>query len=323
MKTKASVVGGFILGALALAVAGILFFGGMRLFATSSRAVVFFGESLAGLDIGSPVTFHGVRIGSVQSIAVHFSTDTMTAQTPVYLQLEANQVILTGKKFGGSAAEFAELVRAGLRAQLALQSFVTGQLRVDLDFRPGTSGQLIGSIEGVPEIPAVPSELGELRNRLAQLQLGELADTARQAFASLGRLSDHFDATLDPMAKTAIHTADAATQTLQRTEQAVHQLQTEASTAVRDLDMLLVDARHQLASRGGELSHALVESDRAVRQAEILIESLNGLAERRSAFRGDLEAAVRDLAASASSLRSFVETIERNPNALLIGRTGR
>jgi paraquat-inducible protein B len=47
------------------------------------------------------------------------------------------------------------------------------------------------------------------------------------------------------------------------------------------------------------------------------------MAEPSSQFRGDLQATVRDLAASASSLRNFAETIERNPNALLMGRSSR
>ena len=44
MTSRPAVVGGFILGALALGVAGILFFGGMQLFATRSRVVVFFSN---------------------------------------------------------------------------------------------------------------------------------------------------------------------------------------------------------------------------------------------------------------------------------------
>ncbi len=91
MSSRPAVVGAFILGALALGVAGIVFFGGMRLFATRWRVVVFFSESLAGLDVGSPVTFHGVRIGSVQNMAVVYSTETMTARTPVFLELERNR----------------------------------------------------------------------------------------------------------------------------------------------------------------------------------------------------------------------------------------
>ncbi|KVA16974.1 MlaD family protein [Burkholderia ubonensis] len=324
MTPRPAVVGGFILGALALGVAGILFFGGTQLFATSSRAVVFFSESVAGLDVGSPVTFHGVRIGSVKRIAVYFSSDTMTAKIPVYLEFQStNQLVWEGKKFGGAASDFERLVKAGLRAQLTLQSFVTGQLRVDIDFRPGTPAQTTGTITDIPEIPSIPSDLDQLRNQLAGLPLRELSETAQQALASLARLSHHFDAVLDPLAQSAMRTTDAATQTLHTTDDAVRQVQADAAIALHDLDSLLVDARSQLDARSGELSRTLAETDRAARQAEVLLDSLNGLAEPRAQFRSDLEATARDLAVSAGHLRNFAETVERNPNALVIGRSPR
>ena len=323
MDPRSTVVGAFILGALALVVAGILFFGGTRLFSTSTQAVVFFGESVAGLDVGSPVTFHGVRIGSVKSISIHFAPDTMTARIPVYLEIQPTRLVFEGRKLGGSAADYRDLVRAGLRAQLTLQSFVTGQLRVDLDFRPGTPAQLIGRIKDVPEIPAVPSELSQLRNQLAQLPLRELADTARDAFTSVERLSDHLDAQLYPLLDSAQRTTDAAARTLRTTDETIRALQAEASTTLRNLDSLLIDANRQVNSRGDELGHTLTTANRAVREGETLLESLNSLAEPHSQFREDLEATLRDLAASAASLRGFAETIERDPNALLVGRASR
>ena len=77
---------------------------------------------MAGLDIGSPVTFHGVRIGSVQSVAVHFSTDTLTARIPVYLELRPNQFIWEGRKLGTSRSDYEHLVSTGLRAQLQFRA---------------------------------------------------------------------------------------------------------------------------------------------------------------------------------------------------------
>jgi paraquat-inducible protein B len=323
MNSRSAVVGAFILGAVALGVGAILFFGGRHLFETKSRAVVFFEESIAGLDVGSPVTFHGVRVGSVQSISIRFSPETMTARIPVYLEIEPGRVILEGRELGSFSGNHERLIRAGLRAQLALQSFVTGQLRVDLDFRPEVPAQLVGMIKDVPEIPAVPSEISQLRNQLSQLPLRELAETARQTLASMGRLSDHLDAALGPLATSALGTTEAATRTLQTTNDAVHRLQADASATLHHLDDLLTAADHQLDARGGELSRTLTAADRSVHQAETLLDSLNGLADPRSQFRGDLAATVRDLAASASSLRNFAETVERNPNALLVGRATR
>ena len=91
----------------------------------------------------------------------------------------------------------------------------------------------------------------------------------------------------------------------------------EASIALHDLDTALVDARRRLDPQDGD-SVVLASADRTLRRAETLLNSIDGLAEPRSQFRDDLEATMRDLAASAGSLRNFAETIERNPNALLI-----
>jgi paraquat-inducible protein B len=267
--------------------------------------------------------FHGVRVGSVENIAIQFSTNTMTARIPVFLEIQPSKITWEGRQLRQGAVDNERLVRAGFRAQLALQSIVTGQLRVDLDFRPDTPAQLVGAISDVPEIPTIPSELGELRSQLTHLPLSALADSAQKAFVSFSRLSDHLDARLDPLIESAERTADTATHTLQTADEALRRVQADASTALHDLDSLLVDARHQVNARGGELGRTLADSDHAVGEAQTLLESLNGLAEPGSPFRGDLEAAIHDLAAGASSLRSFANTVDRNPNALLMGRAGR
>ncbi|WP_424140826.1 MlaD family protein, partial [Roseomonas chloroacetimidivorans] len=145
--TRPAVVGGFILGGLALAVAAILLFGGSRLFEQTKRAVVFFEGSVAGLDVGAPVTLRGVRVGSVQRIALHLSASGQ-ARIPVTLELLPDQVNREGKDAQQSDADIEHLVEAGLRAQLNSQSFVTGQLRVDLDFRPGTPAERVAADTG-------------------------------------------------------------------------------------------------------------------------------------------------------------------------------
>lgn len=322
MNARPAVVGAFILGAVALCVVGILVFGGTRLFTPTRQAVVFFSDSVAGLDVGAPVTFRGVRIGSVKSIGVRFSVKTMTARIPVYLEIEPGRVVWEGGQLTGSAQEYARLIQAGFRAQLALQSFVTGQLRVDLDFHPDTPALLVGGTD-VPEIPAIPFDLTQLRNQLAALPIHELVEDANRTLASLARLSDHVDAKLDPLADSVQRTADAATQTLQTTDLAIKQVQADVSGALRNLDSLLVDARGQLDARSSEISRAISAADRAGNEAQTLLSSLNDMTERSADFRGDLEATVRDLAASASSLRSFARTIESNPNAVLMGRSSR
>jgi paraquat-inducible protein B len=214
---RPAVVGAFVLGGLALAVAAILFFGGTRLFAPTTRAVIFFEGSVAGLDIGAPVTFRGVRVGSVQHVALHLSVDGR-ARIPVTVELLPGQVLLEGEEVRrGTGLE--RFVAAGLRAQLVMQSFVTGQLRIDLDFRPGTPATTVAAdTSGLPQIPALPSDFERLRATLAEVPVQDLAQTAQRVLHSVERLAGKLEAELGPLLDSTRHGVDAATRTLETTE---------------------------------------------------------------------------------------------------------
>ncbi|SKA40486.1 paraquat-inducible protein B [Enhydrobacter aerosaccus] len=321
MTTRPAVVGTFVVGAFVLGILLILFFGGMRLFAKTSSVVTFFDESVAGLEPGAPVTFHGVRVGSVKSISVRFSTEhILSAQVPVLLELQEDSVVWDGRRLSDAPAEYDRLISAGLRAQLAMQSFVTGQLRVEMDFRPNTPVNLVGLDLGIPELPTLPSEIGQMRNKLEGLDLQQLAHSAQAAFISVTRLADHVNTVIDPLMDSGGQALRAFSRTMETTDEAVRNLQGEATKALRDFDALAGEAHRQLGLRGGELSHTLASADRAARQAEALLSNLNNLTERRSPLRENLESTVRDLSSAASALRGFAETVERDPNVLLLGR---
>jgi paraquat-inducible protein B len=49
------------------------------------------------------------------------------------------------------------------------------------------------------------------------------------------------------------------------------------------------------------------------------MDNLHDLTAPRSPLRDDLEAAVRDLAATTASLRNFGREVERKPSVLLLG----
>jgi len=317
---RAAVVGTFVLGGLALAVAAILFFGKARLFEPSVRAVVFFQGSVAGLDVGSPVTFRGVRVGAVQHIALRISTEGR-ARIPVYLELLPDRVILERDPPSARNPTIEDLVTAGLRAQLGMQSFVTGQLRVDLDFRPGTSAQLTSiDTRGVPQIPSLPSDLERLRSSFVDLPLQDLAQATLRTLAAVEKLASHFDSRLDPLLDSAGHGFDGAARAFDTADKAIGQIRADASRSLEALEKLLEHAQGQLDARGVELATVLRDIDRAARQAELVLSSFDSLVAPQSRTRADLEAAMRDLAATAASLRGFAREIERNPGLLLRGR---
>lgn len=319
--SRPTMVGAFVLGGLALVVGGIVFFGGTQIFSRTTRVVVFFEGSVAGLDVGAPVTFRGARIGSVQAVRVEVTPEGEVL-IPVYLEFLQDRVFYRSGAEPPREFDVERLVARGLRAQLQMQSLITGQLRVDIEFHPGTTGYVFsGATGGVPQIPTLRSDLERVQQALGELP--ELMDSARHALDSVDRLATHLDGEIEPLAAGAKRSLESFSRAMNGFEQAVSRLQADASHTLGGIDDLTGDGRRQVNERGAELSKLLVTAEEAARRADELIASLNQLMSERSRFRGDLEATVRDLAATASSLRSFSRQLEQNPSLLLRGRSER
>jgi paraquat-inducible protein B len=136
-RPKPVIVGGFVLGALALAVIAILAFGGMNLFAHKLRVVVVFSDSIAGLEAGAPVTFRGARIGRVDGMRLHIDVRRQTSWLPVYLVLDLDRIAWTDGSVGSKRDDLQAAVNSGLRAQLVSQgSSVRGSDRSPTGCRP-------------------------------------------------------------------------------------------------------------------------------------------------------------------------------------------
>jgi len=301
---KPAIVGAFVLSGIALGVAAILLFGGTQLFSRTVHAVVYFPGSVAGLDAGAPVTFRGVKVGTVTKIAINLDLKDLTARIPVFIDINPTQINLQGLDEGPSKTGLDRLLKAGLKAQLDTQSFITGQLRVDLDLEPGgTSPAAAPDDPDRPEIPSVPSKLQTLEDEIAELPIKEIGENTRTAMIAVKQLAETLGAKVGPLADSLQGTSEAAHATLD------------------DIDHLALDGRHQLAVNGAALNRVLVSSDRTVREAQTLLASLEEMTAPNSDLRGDLQSAIRDLAASAGALRGFTHEIERDPSAILSGRT--
>jgi len=128
-RANPAVIGGFVVGAVALVVIGALLLGGGQ-FLTEQRAyVLYFEDSVEGLSVGAPVTQQGVRIGSVSDIQVQYLVREGEFRIPVFIDIEPGRVkevgVGDGPREGGEAfVKF--LIARGLRAQLHLDSLVTG-----------------------------------------------------------------------------------------------------------------------------------------------------------------------------------------------------
>ncbi|MDP3856171.1 MAG: MlaD family protein [Stagnimonas sp.] len=323
-KANPTLIGSFVLGALVLAAVAVITLGGARLFTPKQRAVVFFEGSVNGLVVGAPVNFRGVRVGSVDRIALQFDSTTLNARIPVYLSLLPSQI----QVMGGDADDITDIpfdafIQKGLRAKLNMESIVTGQLGVDLDFRPSTPLVLVGSPNpAIPEIPAVKSDFDVLKDQLSQIPFRQLADdiasmveSVRLLTRSAGDTIDIAGQELQSTAGSARRTLDQATRTLATMDGALHSVRGVADRANATLETAGPQLTRTLAS--AEL--ALARAEKTLASADATLAQTAELTAPGAPLRADLEQAMRDLAASAESLRSFADSIERNPNALVFG----
>jgi paraquat-inducible protein B len=309
IRSKPAVVGSFILGALALGVIAILAFGDLNLFAHKLRVVVVFSDSIAGLEVGAPVTFRGVRIGRVKNMQLHIDVHRQMSWLPVYLDLDLDRIAWSDG-VGGKRADLQAAVDSGLRAQLVSQGLVGGDMSVNLDYRPGTPALPAGPAEDAFEIPTVPSDLQDLKDQLLKLDLPEIGRQAREALASVHHVTEEIGARIGPL-------ADGLQTTLATATDAVHRLQLDSARTLGDVDRLANEGRQQIATNGDDLDRVLKKAGEATGRADELVASLNDM----TSPRGDLQASLRDLAASAGSLRGLTHDLERNPLGTLLRRS--
>lgn len=170
------------------------------LFNDRQRAVVYFTDSVAGLSPGAAVTYRGVPIGSVKQVLVEVDARDLSVRVPVVLELSDRDVRWSGGSDAADRFDVDELVKAGLRARLGVDSIVTAQARVDLEFLPGTPAPRFATAADEPEIPAAPSRAQSLQRQLAEIDIKRLLDTAQATLASVYLLARRADARIDPLA---------------------------------------------------------------------------------------------------------------------------
>ena len=82
-----------MIGAFALGFLALLSFGGFSFFSKPQRFLVFFNESVHGLDLGSAVKLRGVRVGRVVDLTLRYdeaSRRSMVAVLCAVLKVCAN-----------------------------------------------------------------------------------------------------------------------------------------------------------------------------------------------------------------------------------------
>jgi paraquat-inducible protein B len=331
VKTKVSptVVGFFVLGAMLLGVIALLSFGSFNFLTKPSRFMVYFDESVSGLDLGSSVKFRGVRVGRVSQ--VNLTYDASTNSSVVAVLCEFNRNILTNPAGDpidlADRGELEEMIAAGLRAELGIAGLATGLLYVELDMKdpaeyPVPARDIVPIEFAV--IPAAPSAISEFQASITQI-LANIKDVdfARLTREMHGLLSD---------TRTQIQNLDTTTISTEVTATARAYRKIAESPEIpgilTNLDGALADLRTTLSTLDGSIAPAAEELTLTLQRLRQNLDSLEDATTNASRFISaqnglgtEAADALRQLGDAARAVGRLADFLERNPNALLSGRT--
>jgi paraquat-inducible protein B len=168
-------IGGFVVIAVIILAASLVVFGSGKFFKKTNEYVLYFDGSVKGLSVGAPVLFQGVQVGAVTSISIQADMDTSKVDIPVIVEIEPERFVTESGQHAESDEELREqitrLIEAGMRAVLEMQSFITGQLMIEVDFHPDTPVNLRNIDKDHLEIPTIPSTTQRLAQTLQRLDL--------------------------------------------------------------------------------------------------------------------------------------------------------
>lgn len=336
-KANATLIGSFVMAGTALIAIAIIALAGNTLFTSKEHAVMHFSGSVYGLQVGAPVVFRGVRVGSVESIEVFYDRATDDFSIPVVVGLDSNVVSgLDGKRADVDVGlALPALIERGLSGQLATQSLLTGLLYVDLDLRPQRERSVRGTYDGVTEIPTTVTAIQNIRDQFEGMDFRAIADDLsaiaasaravvsgpqlKQALndltemaASFNRMSTRLDKRLDPL-------ADELQRALAATRKAMEDMQQAAQSVNKTADGV-----GRTSDRVGDLlapDAPLVQNlQRAADEVGRTAAALRAATSGDSTLMVGADRALEDLSRAARALRDLAETLQQQPDALLRGR---
>jgi len=316
------IIGAFVLGAIALAVAGLFVLGGGKFLKKKYIHVMYFDGSVKGLKVGAPVTFRGVEIGTVSNIAIRANPEDLTTRIPVIVEIDPASIETPG---GSIDKVLPRLIKRGLRAKLSLQSLVTGQLQIELDYMPDTKARLVGGKTKYTEIPTVTSTMSKFEKELEQIPIQEIGHRVSAVLASIEKFMDNPE--LGQGVKNLNQTIVDMQKLVKDVGRHVDPLLGSATAAIGHVDKLALNVNQQIDPLAADvkktataISGAADAARPALKEAGRALANIAALTAKGSEERRKLDSTLKELQAAARSIKVFAEYLERHPEALIRGK---
>lgn len=345
-----TMIGGFIVGAIALAVTGILLFGSGNFLKEREELVLYFSGSVKGLGLGAGVQFKGVPVGKVTKINLIYAPDKQEFYTRVLVETTGEVVkVVDSRKPDGLGRKEVNMknidfmISNGLRAKLQLESFVTGKLLVALDYHPGTPVDLKRYDQDLQELPTLLTDFETLAKTFDKLNLKDMVQSAKNAIESIDnlasspdlqavpgalnetlqsyrRLADNLDnriATLtDGLADTLVDTRSL----VKKLDQQVDPVAVGITGTTDDLRAVLQKIDRQTEPLLSDLRATAAAARSALNRADEMLTNMATLSDENSSLVYQAQSTLTELSAAARSMNLLANYLAKHPEALLQGK---
>ncbi len=294
-----------MVGAVVIIAASIVFLGRGKFFEETRTYITFFSGSVKGLTVGSVVSFRGAQVGKVKDLSVVYQRDRDELIIPVLIDINLES-IKGLKQLGEKSSAHDEtdlitrLVSRGLRAQLGLDSIVTGSLFVQLDFMPEMPLNLRALDTRYTEIPSVPSSLEKLQTTLQQLPLADIAD-------KLVKITNRVE---EVVSSRHIDEALSTTDVLLR----------ELQTLSRNIDSRSAEITSEFNKLSGAYRVTAQQIGELTRQTEKTLRSLQATSDQGGELAVGAHQTLDEIRTTARSIKRLADYLEQHPEAILMAK---
>ena len=329
-------IGGFVAGGIGLAVLAMLFIGSGKYFQQKSKQVLFFEGSVKGLNVGSPVKFRGVDIGEVTKIQLTIRPENLEFFVPVYVEIFRNSVsILGGKeqaKFDDRKVVDRLVTEMGLRAQLQMQSLLTGQLFINYDFYPETPIRKVGLEDKIYEVPTIPTALQmltetleEIIDNIRKVNIQEMVYDIAQTAKGANKLMNSQDLS------NAVVNLNLALQDMQRfivnAESLVGKVNRKVDSVTESFESTLDDTRNMVRNIdrrvdpiASDMQSALAAIQASFDKAENLLVGAQKLISENSKLGREISVTLESMSDASRSLEELTDYLQQHPESIITGK---
>ncbi|MGI6680022.1 MAG: MlaD family protein [Bdellovibrionota bacterium] len=304
---KALLIGIFAFVMVVLFILSIGVLGSGVLFSNKVNFIMYFDESVKGLRKGGKVAFKGVSVGEVLEVNIVFDSSSFEAINQVIVQIDKDRLKTeddTLFNFGFNMKKMTRtLIKKGLKAQLQMESIVTGVLMINLDFDTNVPIKLReknDNILNIVEIPTKPSGLTQITQTLDKIPVDEMLSKFSNILNNIEKLTETNSLSevlknLDDTIKSLKQASDNASKVLKKVDSEILPIMQNASKMVDNANKTFEDLRE-------------------------VAENLNDITKDDSKLKYQLEKTLEATERAAKSIETLTDYLARHPNSVLYGK---